>query len=93
MIVVIFFVITLKNSAQETGRAKNISPPMLRHSYATHLFEQGTDLMYIQELLGHNSPKTTEIYTHVSKNAIDRIWIPIDDYFEKNYRIIITRNI
>ncbi|MGD8782077.1 MAG: tyrosine-type recombinase/integrase [Ignavibacteria bacterium] len=74
----------LKKSALKAGISKNVTPHMLRHSFAMHLLEQGTDLRYIQTLLGHNSSKTTEIYTHISKKAIDRIKNPIDEFFEKD---------
>ena len=70
----------LWNAALKAGIRKNVTPHMLRHSFATHLLEQGTDLRYIQELPGHNSSKTTEIYTHVSKKAIDKIKNPVDDF-------------
>jgi integrase/recombinase XerD len=69
----------LKQALQKTGITKPVTLHWLRHSYATLLLESGTDLRYIQELLGHNSSKTTEIYTHVSTKSIQQIKSPFDD--------------
>jgi len=68
----------LKKAVKDAGIKKNINLHMLRHSYATHLLEAGTHLRYIQELLGHKSPKTTQIYTHVSKEQLGKIRSPFD---------------
>jgi integrase/recombinase XerD len=62
----------------KVGIKKNVSIHSLRHSFATHLLEAGTDLRYIQTLLGHKNSKTTEIYTHVSQKDILRIRSPLD---------------
>ncbi len=58
---------------------KKASIHTLRHSFATNFLELGTDLRYIQELLGHNSVKTTEIYTHITRKGLDKIKSPLDN--------------
>ena len=69
----------LRNACQKAGIHKRVTPHMLRHSFATHLLEQGVDIRHIQLLLGHHSTKTTEIYTHVSNQEVGRIINPLDD--------------
>jgi len=69
----------LKQALAKAGIKKPVTLHWLRHSYATHLLEGGTDLRYIQELLGHKSSKTTEIYTHVTDKSLQKIKSPFDD--------------
>lgn len=72
----------IRNTALRAGIKKRVYPHILRHSFATHYLEQGTDLRYIQEWLGHESSKTTEIYTHVSKVDFNRFKNPLDDILD-----------
>jgi len=69
----------LKQSAKKAGIRKHVTPHMLRHSYATHVLESGIDIRYIQTILGHNSIKTTEIYTHVSRKNVLAVKSPITE--------------
>lgn len=73
----------LRNSCRAAGIRKHVTPHTLRHSYATHLLEQGVDIRYIQELLGHSRPETTMVYTHVTHRDILNIASPLDTLVKK----------
>ncbi len=68
----------VKNAARRAGISRTVTPHMLRHSYATHLLEQGVDIRLIQELLGHASLNTTQIYTHVATSSFRSLPNPYD---------------
>lgn len=68
----------MKRAAESAGIKKHVTPHTLRHSYATHLLESGVDLKYVQDLLGHSKPETTQIYLHLSNDKLLSVRSPLD---------------
>jgi integrase/recombinase XerD len=78
----------IKNASKRAGINKKVTPHTMRHSFATHLLEQGTDIRMIQVLLGHSSLNTTSVYTHISTEAIRKIKNPFDGLREEKLQSI-----
>lgn len=90
----------LKDSCRRAKIRKRVTPHTLRHSYATHMLENGIDIRYIQELLGHSRPETTMIYTHVTQKDLSKIRSPLDESIKElmernkdNPNLRLSRNI
>lgn len=89
----------LRKSCDDAGIKKRVTPHTLRHSYATHMLENGVDLRFIQELLGHSKPETTMIYTHVAQKDLMKVQSPLDvtvDQITKSHKgeqkLLLSRN-
>ena len=68
----------IQKYAKLAGINKKVTPHTLRHSFATHLLEQGNDIRIIQQMLGHSSLSTTQVYTHVSSDQLKKVKNPLD---------------
>jgi integrase/recombinase XerD len=73
----------VRESAKQAGITKEVTPHSFRHSYATHLLESGTNIRYIQTLLGHTNLNTTQIYTSVANDQLKKIESPLDNLIKK----------
>jgi site-specific recombinase XerD len=76
--------VVMREALKKSGLDKHATVHTLRHSFATHLLENGTDIRYIQQFLGHSSIKTTTVYTHLTKAAVDKIQSPLDRMVDLN---------
>jgi len=90
----------IKRNCKYAHISKNVTPHTLRHSYATHLLENGVDIRYIQSLLGHARPETTMIYTHVKRKDLMQISNPLDTALQKinkkdkaNAKVLLSQNL
>ena len=70
--------LVVQKMARNAKIPRHVTPHVLRHSFATHLLESGVDIRYIQSLLGHESLRTTQIYTRVATNKLEHIKNPLD---------------
>ena len=69
----------IKRAAFKAGIKKQVTPHKLRHSFATHLLNEGVDIRLIQELLGHSSISTTKLYVYISKKQLEKVKLPLDN--------------